>query len=830
MSIEFLSPAWLFSALAIPLLWWGVRKRGGSLHRLLRSAALLALAFALARPVWWGADGALHSVLVLDRSASVQNSDLADLQASAARWASELPDNSRASLVLFGGEEELTGEWSARFTNVSTVRAGLTAGLAEASRRIPDGARGSITLATDGLSDVRDWGPVVQSLSSREIPVHTTRQGGMSNDLRPVRLEALGEWRVGEEARLAVTVLGKASELTLVLEGAGGEVARSEHLALDGRGRFELAFEPTEAGFLQLSLTASAPGDARISSERIEGHFAVQDPLRVLYLGGRHAGGVEHLAKLVGDGFSFTRGPRAESSGLSVAGYDLVMLDDTAADSLPPGAQEELRDAVLAGTTGLFMAGGQASFGPGGYAEGALADVLPVESVQKEEKRDPSTALVIVIDTSGSMGGERVQLAKEVSRLAIGRLLPHDKVGIVEFYGAKRWAAPLQPASNRIELQRALNRMDAGGGTVILPAIEESFYGLQNVQTRYKHVLVLTDGGVERGAFEPLVRRMADKGITVSTVLIGGAAHSEFLVNIANWGKGRFYSVPDRFSLPEILLKQPTTSKLPAYRPGVHAVEATGPVRLWGDVAREDLPPLAGYVETKARPEAEVLLRTTAGTHPVLASWRTGLGRATAMMTEPTGAGTASWSEWPGYGPLLARLLASTAADARREWSYELQREGVHARLVATRLIDSAGPPRAREWTDVGVREFGFEVLADGLFEARWVADPQAAVLVLAGPEGDAVRHALGPLRGLALDGNVDSAGALDLARLAAATGGLAFAPGALATFGSPPGGPTRSLGRTRLAPLALLLALLLYLLDILHRRRPRTSLRHGTR
>ena len=32
---------------------------------------------------------------------------------------------------------------------------------------------------------------------------------------------------------------------------------------------------------------------------------------------------------------------------------------------------------------------------------------------------------------------------------------------------------------------------------MILPAIKEAFYGLQNVDTRYKHVLILTDGGVD---------------------------------------------------------------------------------------------------------------------------------------------------------------------------------------------------------------------------------------------------------------------------------------------------------------------------------------------
>ena len=55
---------------------------------------------------------------------------------------------------------------------------------------------------------------------------------------------------------------------------------------------------------------------------------------------------------------------------------------------------------------------------------------------------------------------QRVQLAKECARLAIRRLLPHDKVGIVEFYGSKRRAAPLQSASNTIELTRALKGLN----------------------------------------------------------------------------------------------------------------------------------------------------------------------------------------------------------------------------------------------------------------------------------------------------------------------------------------------------------------------------------
>lgn len=825
MALEFLSPAWLFSLFALPIVWWGVRTRRDAVQRSLRSAALIALACALAQPVWWEPGGSPHHVLVLDESPSAQGADRDTVRAALARWVASLEDDARTSLVRFGAAPLPGTALSLEdFDDHAFVAGTCGEALALAATRIPALARGSITLVTDGLAEARDWGPITQVLTAREIPVHSVRLAALENDVRPVRISADGEWRVGEEARLVVDVIGRTGEMALVLEDVEGELARIDGVGVDGRGRFRLAFEPAEAGFIELRLRIEVGdgADGHSGNEQLDGVFAIQDPLRVLYLGGRQAGGAEQLAQLVGPGFELTAGPAAESTKLDARNYDLVVLDDCTADSLPTGAQEELRDAVLDGTTGLFMSGGQAAFGPGGYADGALADALPVESVQKEEKRDPSTSLVVVIDTSGSMGGERVQLAKEVARLAVGRLLPHDKVGIVEFYGAKRWAAPLQPASNRIELQRALNRMDAGGGTVILPAIEEAFYGLQNVQTRYKHVLVLTDGGVERGAFEPLIRRMADKGITVSTVLIGGAAHSEFLVNIANWGKGRFYSVPDRFSLPEIMLKQPTTTKLPAYRPGVHAIEASGAQRWWGDVDRDALPPLSGYVESKARGGAEVLMRTVEGGHPVLATWRTGLGRATALMTEPTGAGTSSWSDWSGYGPLLAHVLASSAADNRAEWSYRLERDGHRARLTATRLAVTAAPPRASVVRDGEAVELTFEERADGLQECNWPADPDAALFVLAGPRNDERRLAASPRSDREPDLNVDPEHALDLARLSAATGGRELRPAALASFVPQAGPNTETLGRTRLAPLALLIALACYLADIVHRRRPR--------
>jgi hypothetical protein len=497
-----------------------------------------------------------------------------------------------------------------------------------------------------------------------------------------------------------------------------------------------------------------------------------------------------------------------------------VILDDRPVELIPDDLQERLVREVSANGLGLLVAGGRAAFGPGGYQDSILAEILPVEFSQAEEKKDPGIALVVIIDTSGSMTGTRVQLAKEVARLAIRRLLPHDKVGIVEFYGSKRWAAPIQSASNSIELERALNRLDAGGGTVFLPAIEEAFYALSNVQARYKHVLLLTDGGVERGDFEPLLRRMSEAGMNVSTALIGGQAHSDFLVDLANWGRGHFYSVPNRFNLPEVFLKLPATARLPAYRAGTIPVSPQGGWGWWGDVDRSAVPPLAGHVETRSRPGAEDIL--VAEGQPILSTWRYGLGRVTALMTEPLGAGTSTWRDWADYGTFLGRVLSRTASDDE-PFTFAVQRSD--HRVTVTAIRGAARPevmPIARLLADQGPgTPLVFRERSPGVFTAEVVLPPEREARIEAGIDGGraVTRLVSAAYADIAPELQVDPELALDLSALTAATGGQHGSLPALAALGFPTGGGAGAVGVFRLWPWCLLLALVSYLGELVYRR-----------
>ena len=822
MSFTFLSPAWLLLLLALPALWFFPRPlRGKEAVQvgLFRSVVLGLLVIALARPASLTDDDTRHHALVLDRSASMSPS-------AALATSIEADFRNAAS----SKDEVTTIEVGAAVNQASTSPLGD--GLLAAARSIPAGSNGAVTLVTDGLATDKRWGGAIAELSSRGIPVHTLRAPRLPIDARIVGIDPQDDiLRVGANATLEARIVDAPATFELVLWDGDVELAR-ESFTRDAADNAAvtlaaLDFEPAATGFLSIQARIESAADlGRPENDSITTTLAIQPPLRALYIGSRMDRGDEALSKLVGPGLKLIPTAPAElaASGELLSGADLIVLDDAPASTISTAEFAAIQAAVTEAGVGLFASGGVGSFGPGGWHNTPIEDLLPVEFVQKEEKRDPSTTLVVIIDTSGSMGGQRVQLAKEVARLAIRRLLPHDKVGLVEFYGAKRWAVPIQPASNAIEIERALNRLNAGGGTVILPAIEEAFYGLKNVRTRYKHVLILTDGGVETGAFEPLLRNMSEDGINVSTVLIGSAAHSEFLVTLANWGKGRFYGVPNRFNLPEILLKQPTTAKLPAMRPGPHSVSGLGGKSWWGDVDPETLPDLGSYVETTAKPGAHKIIETSAEGHPVLASWNHGLGRVTTLTTEPTGPASAGWQAWGGYGPLLARALERTARDSM-PFLFHVERKDWSVRITArSRFADlDQATPGAR--LVQGKDAIKFHRLAPGWFEADFFADPAKELRF---EVGDITR---GNLSGLlvspahddvAPEFATDPVDRMNLGLLSEVTGGAAgtLSGASLLDSGLPAtGGAASPLRMRALWPVALGLALLIYLLEILHRR-----------
>ena len=845
MELSFLQPLMALLFLAVPLVWF-LPSRPRVIHGVIRTVVLALAILALMQPVLVRSAAEQHHAIVLDQSGSLPTSERDGGVAVAGDLLDRLGTGQSATVVQIGGREQVSFDADIHWMRSGSDDPGtahdesllgdgaspIGDALELAAQSIPAGLSGSVMLITDGRSTDRHWGRSLGQIQDRGIPVHTVQ-------LRPhedpflVNLQSTTA-RPGESVRVTMDVVGVGSGFEVVLADADKVLGRAGPFDCESRCPVGIEFEAAQPGFVDITAELRATDDVDLANNRLDGVVAIQDPLRVLYVGERQLGAVDQLGSLLGIGFDLTATtPDSLGGDFSYADYDVVMLDDAPARLLADESQRRLTAAVQDEGVGLLASGGGAAFADGGYHGTPVADVLPVEITGEEEKIDPSVGLAIIIDTSGSMAGTRIELAKQVARIAVRRLQPHDRIGIVEFYGAKHWAVPMQPASNKIEIDRAIGRMKAIGGTILYPAIQEAYYGLKNVNTRYKHILLITDAGVEDSNYERMVRRISKDNINVSTILVGQGGHNLIMSDIANWGQGRFYSVGDQFSLVELVLKQPSTRKPPRYKRGFFEVTALGGRGWWGG-ADPLVPELLGYSEVEARDGAETLL--SAGQDPVLASWHYGLGRVSALMTEPVGEGTGRWRDWPDYGSFLGRLLARTAAD-NPPFRLSLKRRRHQVELTAERTNHDTGLVPAAELVDTRGDSLAFPVEfkenAPGLFEATIVLPTEEAARVEVAPasaraDQPVQRIALPHASDIAYETQVDPVEALDLARLAERTGGVHLA----SVGGTPPSGPVGdwlagnqgelSYVVTRLWPLLLLLALAAYLGDLLYRRWPR--------
>ncbi len=336
--------------------------------------------------------------------------------------------------------------------------------------------------------------------------------------------------------------------------------------------------------------------------------------------------------------------------------YECLIVSNVPATSLTNRQMDLARTYVRDLGGGLIMLGGDQSFGLGGYYKTALEEILPVRSDFEKEKEKPSLAMILVIDKSGSMGGEKIELAKEAAKSAIELLGANDKVGVIAFEGDVFWVSEVHPCTDKGFVLDRVSTIEAGGGTNMYPAMEEAYEALSKTVAKLKHVIILTDGISEPGDFEGISQQMAQARMTVSTVGIGEGYDQQLLEEIARIGNGRSYFTDDPASVPQIFAKETVSASKSAINEQPFTPQVVRTTKALAGLDVDAAPLLLGYVVTRLKPTSEPILATENG-DPLLTWWRYGLGMSVAVTSDAKSRWAAEWLAWPNYGKFWAQVV-----------------------------------------------------------------------------------------------------------------------------------------------------------------------------
>ncbi|MBV9132248.1 MAG: VWA domain-containing protein [Chloroflexi bacterium] len=647
----------------------------------LRSLAVALLVAGLSGPSIRLNASDLSIAILLDRSASITPAERAQEEAFVQDTLSHKAQNDRVAVISFAGEATVERPLSTdpsppNYAEDDTLRPSRT-DLAKAIQLglgvlPPDSAR-RLVLISDGNANAGDAQQAAQLAKTAGVQLETL---ALTADSGPQALvDSLdAPSRVHQGDSFSVTVQVRATQpmdATLELLADDRLVGSQDVQLQAGANRFIMPIDTLQQGTHVLQVVMQTDADARPENKTGGAYVVVDGPPSVLIVEGTPGEG-QYLAQALqaaGLQVDVTQPQAGPFQPDTLNNYAAVVMANVPANLLSNDGMTALKNYVQSHGGGLVVSGGDQSFGPGLYARTPLEDVLPVQADLRGSSLQAGVGLVLAIDTSGSMsqdvGGTTIMdLAKEAALGAMETLGAGDDIGVISFEDKSSWAIPPTPADQTDAITGAVNQMTPGGGDDTLAgALQLGYDGLQPVQARVKHEVVITDGETPSGDYASIVQQMQANGISVSTIGIGEQADTQQLQQLAQAGGGAYYDGSDPFDLPQLVLKETQQLQRAAIVEKPTQAVAVGDSPALSGIDPQTLPQLRGYVATTPKPQSSVVLASPSA-DPLLVEWQYGLGRVEVWTSDATN----RWStDWLNQGQSFEQFWAQVVKRSMRQ-------------------------------------------------------------------------------------------------------------------------------------------------------------------
>lgn len=180
----------------------------------------------------------------------------------------------------------------------------------------------------------------------------------------------------------------------------------------------------------------------------------------------------------------------------------------------------------------------------------------------KEDERGRARApiaLAVVLDTSGSMSGEKIEEAKRSVLRLLSEMRDDDQIALVRYSDSAELVQRLASVREvRGSLSSRIRELTANGGTNIPSGLSQGLEALdRSDRERVRRVILVSDGlDSTRAQAEELARGAFRSGVTVSSLGIGVDFDESYMGAVSQNGHGNFAFVKDGASLASFLTRE----------------------------------------------------------------------------------------------------------------------------------------------------------------------------------------------------------------------------------------------------------------------------------
>jgi secreted protein with Ig-like and vWFA domain len=595
-------------------------------------------------------------------------------------------ENEPSKQTIFNGfQTSIDGN----FTNISGA-------LLHSAALFPPNTKKRMVLITDGLENVGDSERQIRALQQNGTIVDVYPM--IKGDFEEVQLsQVLVPEKAGKNQviDIAAHIESNIKTKATILLYAGNSIRHEQQVDLDvGTNKFIFTDTVSSGGVLSYRVEIIPQKDTYMENNYLSSFVTVNDQPVIMLIQDEDGQG-EQIIKMLEEHVTIeVKAPEEAPQTLeSLIKYDGFILADISIERFSAEFLSNLENVVKNQGKGLLVTGGDSSYGPGGYYQTVLEEMLPVNIDVKPKEEKPNLGLVLVIDKSGSMtdgqyGVSKLELAKEAAIRSTEVLEPKDMLGVIAFDDSTKWVVDLQLAKDKQALQDQIATIVPGGGTSIRPSLEAAVEVLIDADTKLKHIILLTDGQAETSGYENAIKNLKDNSITLSTVAVGKGSDKLLLKTLAQAGGGRYYLTDEFSDIPSIFTKE----AFMAGKKYLNNITFSPTLINWSQIMKgiEAVPELDGYVATTIKATSKLLL---AGPEddPILATGQYGLGRTIAWTSDANGLWTGKWLTWEQSPSFWTNLISwMVQQDMDKKYSAQTKYEGGKGVITVKSISEEA--------------------------------------------------------------------------------------------------------------------------------------------